>query len=360
VKKDYKNSFSKCFEFIQIPSNWRAILHQSGGMGYMCNLLQRKYWRKMNFYFHFLDGASQGISLNSPAIKYKDILGERSEASSDSNGENFSLTRDVVEYHNVLLNVESGHIYTRIANRYFYIAESDYRLPLQALWSTPRPTPKTKFSNSFESIINLPSRSGNYYHFLVEDLPDLIRERERYPLAKVLVPKKIPKFAIESLEILNCTYEYTDHRFIHANSLAKRAKTPSGFLPSSEDIEIVRRQFGIVTEEIEIKKDVFVLRNHDNHFEREIADKFLEIGFEIIQSQNLSFAEQISFFRQARSIAGLHGAGLANMVFANPGCQIFEIGRRELGTLEWWRIANGWCYEPLARACKHRYSYVEF
>lgn len=47
-------------------------------------------------------------------------------------------------------------------------------------------------------------------------------------------------------------------------------------------------------------------------------------GFETVVLQDLSPAEQISLMRSARVIAGPHGAGLAGMVFAPAGTQVWE------------------------------------
>ncbi|RYY46150.1 MAG: glycosyltransferase family 61 protein [Chitinophagaceae bacterium] len=41
----------------------------------------------------------------------------------------------------------------------------------------------------------------------------------------------------------------------------------------------------------------------------------VKYGFEIIDADTLSFAEQMNLFRQVRFLAGIHGAGLVNMIF---------------------------------------------
>lgn len=45
-------------------------------------------------------------------------------------------------------------------------------------------------------------------------------------------------------------------------------------------------------------------------------------GFELVDTSGLSAAEQVRLFATARCIAGQSGAGMANLVFAPPGCQI--------------------------------------
>src|SRR5262245_8450133 len=48
-------------------------------------------------------------------------------------------------------------------------------------------------------------------------------------------------------------------------------------------------------------------------------------GFEKIIPEALSFDEQVALFQGAECIAGAHGAGLTNIIFSSPGCQIIEI-----------------------------------
>jgi len=48
-------------------------------------------------------------------------------------------------------------------------------------------------------------------------------------------------------------------------------------------------------------------------------------GFETVQSERLSITEQWSLFSGAEIVAGVHGAGLANAVFAPPGAALIEL-----------------------------------
>ena len=55
------------------------------------------------------------------------------------------------------------------------------------------------------------------------------------------------------------------------------------------------------------------------------VEEFLSArGFENVQAENLSFADQIRLFASARLIVGMHGAGLANILFA-PRAHLVEL-----------------------------------
>lgn len=60
-----------------------------------------------------------------------------------------------------------------------------------------------------------------------------------------------------------------------------------------------------------------------NH--HEIATEAERLGFEIVAPETLGFAEQIAMFSSAAVIAGAHGSGFANMIFAPPGAAIIEL-----------------------------------
>lgn len=54
----------------------------------------------------------------------------------------------------------------------------------------------------------------------------------------------------------------------------------------------------------------------------EVERFFAEQGFEIVDTSGMSAADQVRLFARARCIAGPSGAGLANLVFAPPGCRV--------------------------------------
>ena len=59
--------------------------------------------------------------------------------------------------------------------------------------------------------------------------------------------------------------------------------------------------------------------------EHEIYESLKNIGFSIYYMEDLTFAEQIKVFRSSKIITGLHGAGLAYLIFCEPGTYIHEI-----------------------------------
>jgi capsular polysaccharide biosynthesis protein len=52
-------------------------------------------------------------------------------------------------------------------------------------------------------------------------------------------------------------------------------------------------------------------------------------GFATVRLEDLGWAEQIAIFRQAKVVVAPHGAGLANLVFADRGAQVVELFGRD-------------------------------
>jgi len=72
-------------------------------------------------------------------------------------------------------------------------------------------------------------------------------------------------------------------------------------------------------------------------------------GFVPIQLEAHSLAEQIALFAAAEAIVAPHGAGLANIVYANAGCRLLELH------MDGW---VNWCFRTLAAACSLPYDAV--
>jgi hypothetical protein len=59
--------------------------------------------------------------------------------------------------------------------------------------------------------------------------------------------------------------------------------------------------------------------------EIEVQEMLQEIGFVIVDLENLILDEQVLVFANARIIIGFHGAGLSNLLYANSSTKVFEI-----------------------------------
>lgn len=77
----------------------------------------------------------------------------------------------------------------------------------------------------------------------------------------------------------------------------------------------------------------------------------MRLGFVVVRTEDLSFDEQVATFARARVIAGPHGAGLNNAIFAPAGCLVLDI------------CANSWpnsWFVRLTQLFGHNYLPVDF
>jgi FkbM family methyltransferase len=84
--------------------------------------------------------------------------------------------------------------------------------------------------------------------------------------------------------------------------------------------------------------------------EAPVAEALQARGFAVLHLERMDFAAQVAAFAGARTIVGLHGAGLANMVFSPPGATIVEIMGGD--------PPHPAFFERLAEGCRHRFLRV--
>jgi len=101
---------------------------------------------------------------------------------------------------------------------------------------------------------------------------------------------------------------------------------------------------------------VYISRRGTQSFRRLTNEDAVEavmmrLGFVVVRTEDLSFDEQVATFARARVIAGSHGAGLSNAVFAPPGCLVLDI------CADSW--LNSW-FVRLTQLFEHNYLPVDF
>lgn len=182
--------------------------------------------------------------------------------------------------------------------------------------------------------IHSPWSVVNYHHWIVDSLPRL------YPFIKdiekrtVLLPETLKSvdFVQQSLQLLgvrNIVYlsgndvaflkklEYaeltpgdfmlTGHLKPTIDLLKSNVKTPTG--PGFRKIYLSRQETGYRT-----------VAN-----QKETEEVLQNLGFEKLETEKLSFQEQITLFNEAKVLVSIHGAGLTNCVFMPQGSVVYEL-----------------------------------
>ncbi len=104
-----------------------------------------------------------------------------------------------------------------------------------------------------------------------------------------------------------------------------------------------------------LPKRIFINREFDSNLatrkivnNEDVKNALIYLGFKSISLSNLNFIDQVKLFKNANFIVGLHGAGFANMVFANKRTKILEIASKNNGNL----------FLNLAKKCNLNYKRI--
>jgi capsular polysaccharide biosynthesis protein len=166
----------------------------------------------------------------------------------------------------------------------------------------------------------------------------------------LLVNGPLTAFQLESLRILGVgedrllPLEYPSSvsvRHLLYPSLCSSSFTPPhSFRPGV--LAWLRESFAPLMRSERRERKIFISRGGeiDRHRRRllnheEIAGIAQKHDFDIVSPEKLSFIDQIKLFAGASVIAGAHGAGFANMIFAPKGTSLVELIGPRLSDSEW-------------------------
>jgi O-antigen/teichoic acid export membrane protein len=225
-------------------------------------------------------------------------------------------------------------------------------LPHLHLLDTRRPIPLS------ETGLVIAAAPAPFFHWIFETLPNLLTALELDPKIRVLLPMQCPGFVRQALELR--LGESFDKQVIIAegpvrvsNLLLLQIEVDAGFVPPIA-VDILRNAYLPTYAELPSgHRNIYISRRlvprRAMANEAALEEALRERGFEIVYSEKLSFADQITLFSQARMIVALHGAGLSNIIWAPNGLQVLEI------------FPNGYfndCYARLAVQFGYNYDYI--
>ena len=219
---------------------------------------------------------------------------------------------------------------------------------------------------AFSLLTGVPGKRTNYFHFLMERLPEhlaalgaaveafgrltLLLPATDHPLEAVLVSEarrrhpELPVRRIRTSEKLRCK-AVVFHR-VRRSSIYR---SPANRRLLSMTVEAMRQSLQ-VSPTAEKTRRLFVSRadarkprllNEDEVFAR--LERF---GFERVMPGRLPVADQVALFSGAQAVAGPHGAGLTNLIFMPEGGAVIELFGRSLahGAYAWLSYLGGHAY----------------
>jgi hypothetical protein len=259
--------------------------------------------------------------------------------------------RDVYLLRNTVVSTMSGAtIATKTTEPDFFIRES-ITWPFESILTHGLEIPNV--SESEEEIsgtsIVFPT-TKNYYHWLIEELPAVLRAVEADPLAGLIsfAGGITPHHEIVSVFLGKIISRVPVLVKLEQQVLAGRSD--GNWFAHPNDILRLRR-FGsdLVDEARSDSKRIYVSRRFSQRSmpgEEELELLLARADFKIVFLEQLTWPEQISLFRGADFVVGAHGAGLANLVFSDPDTTLLELTSGAMYNR---------CYEWLCHASGNQY-----
>jgi capsular polysaccharide biosynthesis protein len=193
--------------------------------------------------------------------------------------------------------------------------------------------------------------SREYFHWLADVLPKLILVDSDLPL--LLPPGYLARDYIkQSLELMGIGF--TELPKARARCPELQVITPvaptGNFNPDVMTRlrnRLVAKNDDPASDRVYISREKAPRRRITN--EDALRATLESFGFTCVCMEDYPWQEQISIVSRASLLMGLHGAGLTNMLFMQPGSQIIELRRQGDG--------HNNCYFTLASAMSHDYYY---
>lgn len=170
---------------------------------------------------------------------------------------------------------------------------------------------------------------STYYHWMIEELPAALKIREYNQETKFIIDlRNAPKYIEETLKYYKLEY-INDSRLHSAEDVIVVNRSQSGW-PRKSDVQQLNNQMPSLHDEHgrDQERKLYISRAKSR---RPLPDEYnLEIelrkrNFQVVYLEELSWTEQVLLVQSASFIVGPHGAGLANLAFAQEGIPVLEI-----------------------------------
>lgn len=210
----------------------------------------------------------------------------------------------------------------------------------------PNPKIFQSLSGEFKS---LPDNS--YFHFLIEDLPRYI-EIHRWNQTSKTISGSRSRYVIDTLDFLTPSNYLVLSSPVRLEKLFVSEKI-NGKLFSRHDLSLLSDTFSQLLTKTEEKK-IFISRrdsigekynSRGLRYKDQVEYIFKQYQFQIVFMEDLSFLEQIKLASSSSVIAGFHGAGLSNIIWAAEGSTVIEVTNS--------RMTHHFKY--ISEICAHKY-----
>jgi capsular polysaccharide biosynthesis protein len=261
---------------------------------------------------------NKGKSSNSAGIEL--IFHMSNSVNSDLTNEDYIFLENVrIDLGENFIQLDTGHILnTRKSTNELFSGQ---------YWSQVRRIQKSRIPNvSHNQMVYPIANQKFFYHFLLEELPEIINAHNLGLVEKFISLENQPSFVEELINLAGIKLEYIRGDIQNFRKVICPTYSRSN---STWAIEQLRVLTASNLSKISGPEKILLLRagevRSDSHFEQSLQDFLMPKGFEYVDLKFFSNAEQIGLFQNAKEIVAIHGGALSNIVFTKKNCRIFEI-----------------------------------
>ena len=193
----------------------------------------------------------------------------------------------------------------------------------------------TRLAGNWTSLVSrwMPiSAPDAYAHWLFDVLPRLAVLKEFPPDTGIIVAPFRPPYQQDSLRMLGVLdrCRWTSERHLRVENYYFSAPTSMICCYNPYAVRWMRETYlPLVQSDVRPSPRRFFVRRSGNRRnivnEAEVLDFFRDIGWDVIDAGDLSFADQIRYFSRAEAVCGIHGSGFLNMLWCPPGVRLLEL-----------------------------------
>lgn len=246
---------------------------------------------------------------------------------------------------NHTIDLKAGHAFTSD----YSVIEETSNWPVKDLikGNIPRPFFIPSEINTDGASTYIPSTG--FYHWLIEDLPPVIRILEECKIKRVEIYNKAPAYLLDFLSKFEV--EFRMHpRFSRFDSIIARERIHNVGVAKPDDMKVLRKFFFSKSLSQVKTEKIYISRRYSTRsprFERNLEEYLVNLGWRVVYLEKLRLFSQVALFKSASAVIGVHGAGLSGMVFCEPDTPVIELYpiERDIRCFENLAKSTGQCFQ---------------
>jgi len=198
-------------------------------------------------------------------------------------------------------------------------------------WNYPVLPKPVELSGNWTSLVSRWCPSGGvptFTHWILDALPRLAMLPEFPPDTKILVPSKLAAYQKETLQLLGLLdrIRYAPEKHLIAENYFFASPTAMIDCYNPFGVDFLREKFLPLADKNHSGPKKFLIHRANKSRgivnEAEVYGFFRNLGWEIVDTEKLTFAQEIKLFNDAEAVGGVFGSGFTNAIWCKKGCKL--------------------------------------